>query len=182
MADVIKDRLLLFIQEALAACTEVSGPSGEPNVFLVAIHPKGSSPVNRVEVLADTDAGISIAECLSVNRCLNSAIEADEEMRRLVGEDFELTVSSPGIGAPLQHVRQYVRHTGHLLRVQYRGGDADALHEVSGRLLQAEVLEVSSPFIVLEPVKAGKGRKGVRLEPIRLELNCIDRAVVEVEF
>ncbi len=181
MADVIKDSLLLFIQEALAACSEVSGPPGEPKVFPVAIHLKGNSPVNRVEVLADTDAGISVAECLSVNRCLNSAIEADEEIRRLIGEDFELTVSSPGIGAPLQHVRQYVRHTGHLLRVRYRGDDA-AVHEVTGRLLQAEVLEVSSPFIVLEPVKTGKGRKRVRLEPIRLELNCIDRAVVEVEL
>ena len=178
---MIKERLLSFIHDALAACSEEIGCPGGRKFFLVDIHIKGSSPVSKVEVLADTDTGISIAECLLVNRCLRSAVEADEEISGLVGVDYELTVSSPGIGEPIKHMRQYIRHVGHLLRVQYTDGD-NAVYEVSGRLLRAEVLDVSSPFIVLEPVTAKKGKESISLEPIRLELCSIKRAVVEVEF
>lgn len=178
---MVKEQLLSFIQETLSVCCQDDlFPDGE-HVFLVDIRLKGSSPVSRLEVLVDTDAGVSIAECLSVNRCLKSALEMDEKMMQLVGEECDITVSSPGIGEPLQHLRQYVRHTGHLLRVQYSEGD-QPVHEVSGRLLRAEVLDVSSPFILLEPLAAGKKKKGVAHEPIRLELIGIKRAVVDVEF
>lgn len=178
---MIKERLLLFIQNVLAACGHEDSAPGVQHVFLVDIRLKGSPSVSRAEVLVDTDTGVSIAECLSVNRCLKNALEMDEEMMRLVGDDCDITVSSPGIGEPIKHVRQYVRHTGHLLRVQYSEGD-QPVHEVSGRLLRAEVLDVAKPFIVLEPVAAGKKKKGGTLEPIRLELSSIKRAVVEVEF
>ena len=178
---MIKEQLLSFIQDALAACGQEDGFSDGQHVFLVDICLKGASSVNKVEVLVDTDTGVSIAECLSVNRYLNSALEMDEEMKRLVGDGYDLTVSSPGIGAPIKHVRQYVRHTGHLLRVQYSVGDRP-VREISGRLLRAEVLDVAEPFIILEPVAAGKKKKGEALEPMQLELSGIKRAVVEVEF
>ena len=178
---MVKEQLLSFMQDALAACGEDAGSRDKQHVFLVDIRLKGASSVSKVEVLVDTDTGVSIAECLSVNRCLNSAFEADEEMRKLIGDEYELTVSSPGIGEPIKHVRQYIRHTGHLLRVQYSDLDQSAL-EVSGRLLRAEVLDVAKPFIVLEPVEAGKKKKGGTFEPVRLELSSIKRAVVEVEF
>ncbi|MCG8341538.1 MAG: hypothetical protein MI684_01740 [Chlorobiales bacterium] len=176
-----KERLLSFIRDVLETCREETGFTGRQHVFLVDIYVKGGSPSSKIEVLVDTDSGISIAECLSVNRCLSSAVDANDEVKGLVGDDYELTVSSPGIGAPIKHLRQYIRHTGHLLRVQYTDGDRE-VQEVSGRLLQAEVLDVPDPFIVLEPVTAGKGRKGGRSEPVRLELGSINRAVVEVEF
>lgn len=178
---MVKEKLKSFIHAALAACNRADDRSGIQHVFLVDIHLKGTFPTGRAEVLVDTDTGISVSECLSVNRCLNSAFEEDEEMKRLIGDEFEITVSSPGIGEPIKHVRQYIRHIGHLLRVQYTD-DGHAVQEVLGRLLRAEVLETSCPSIDLEPVAAGKGNNTVRHEPIRLELGSIDRAVVEVEF
>ncbi len=176
---MIKDRLLSFVRDALERYSKENGASSEPNVFLVDI--KGGASAKKVEVLADTDTGISISQCMSITRWLRNAFELNEEIRDLIGDEYELTVSSPGIGEPIKHVRQYIRHTGHLLRLQYND-DENASHEVSGRLLRAEVLEVARPFIVLEPVKAGKGRKQGGLEPVRLELSRIKRAVVEVEF
>ena len=177
----MEDRLLSFIRDALERYSSEAVNSGEPDVFLVEVFVKGYVPSKRVEVLADTDAGISIAQCMSIARLLRSALEMNEEIRNLVGDEYELMVSSPGIGEPIKHVRQYSRHTGRLLNVQYTDA-GNASHEIAGRLLQAEVLEVATPFIVLEPVKTSKGRKQERLDPIRLELSRISKAVVEVEF
>ena len=170
-----------FIHAALAACNRADDCSGMQHVFLVDIHLKGAFPKGRVEVLVDTETGVSVSECLSLNRFLNSAFETSEEMKRLVGDEFEITVSSPGIGEPIKHVRQYIRHVGHLLRVQYTD-DGQAVQEVLGRLLRAEVLETPCPYIDLGPVTTGKGNNTVHHEPIRLELDSIERAVVEVEF
>lgn len=178
---VVEDGLLSFIRDALEGYTNDVGTSGEPDVFLVDIFVKGSGPAKKIEVLVDTDAGISIAQCVSITCWLRNALEVNEEVMRLVGDDYVLTVSSPGIGAPIKHARQYIRQTGRLLRVQYTDAE-NASREVSGRLIRAEVLEVAGPFIVLEPVKAGKGRKQEHFEPVRLDLSRISRAVVEVEF
>ena len=99
-----KERLLSFIRNALETCREETGFTGRQHVFLVDIYVKGGSPSSKIEVLVDTDSGISIAECLSVNRCLSSAVDANDEVKGLVGDDYELTVSSPGIGAPIKHL------------------------------------------------------------------------------
>jgi ribosome maturation factor RimP len=174
VVDVVKEKLATFISGVLESC-------GEESVFLVDVREKGTSRISRIEVLVDTDTGVSIATCMSVNRCLIDALEESEDLKSIVGDDYELTVSSPGIGEPISNMRQYIRHRGHLLRVQYMGQD-DVMHEVSGRLLRAEVLGVAVPFIALEPIAKGKGKKGEHLEPVRLELSCIKRAVVEIEF
>ncbi|PWW82330.1 ribosome maturation factor RimP [Prosthecochloris marina] len=171
---MVKERLASFICGALVAC-------GKESVFLVDVRVKGTARISKVEVLVDTDTGISIATCLLVNRCLIDVFEESEDVKSLVGDDYELTVSSPGIGEPIMNVRQYIRHTGHLLRLQYTDQD-NVMHEAVGRLLTAEVLGVAAPFIVLEPIIERKGKKGVHSEPVRLELSCIKRAVVEVEF
>jgi len=179
--NVTKDRLLAFIEDSIEEYSIEKSASGEPDVFLVALFVKGALPSRRVEVLAETDSGISVTRCMSIARWLRNAFEENEEIRNLVGEDYGLMVSSPGIGEPIQHARQYIRHKGHLLRVRFTDA-GDAEHEVSGRLVEVEVVETTSPFIVLEPEKVSKGRKRERLEPVRLELNRIKSAVVEVEF
>ncbi len=160
---------------------DVLGECGHDDVFLVDLHMKGAHPSVRVDVFVDTEKGISVSECVDLNRCLISAIASHNDMKAVVGDDFELTVSSPGIGEPIRHVRQYIRHTGRLVRVQYRNSEHMPA-EITGRLVEADVLETPSPSIVLEPVASGKRKKNVAGEPVRLELSTVSRAVVEVDF
>lgn len=178
---MVKNKLLSFICNTLERYSSEAGGSGEPDIFLVDVFVKGYVPSGRIEILVDTDAGISIAQCMSITRWLRNALEANEEIKSLVGDDYELVVSSPGIGEPIKHVRQYRRHMGRLLSVRYTDA-GNVSHEIVGRLLEAEVLEGTAPFVVLEPVKTDKSGKKEYLDQVRLELSRISRAVVEVEF
>ena len=154
--------------------------SARPDVFLVDIVEKGAGSRRKIEVLVDTDEGIAINQCVELNRRLLDAFEADTEMKTLVGDGGEMTVSSPGIGGRIKNVRQYRRHTGRLLRVRFAGDD-DRQHEIRGRLLRAEIGS-DEPFILLEPSKSGGKKGGGRIEPLAIGLDRIIEAVVEVEF
>ncbi len=178
---MIKEKLVPFFRDALAEYSDETGASGEPEVFLVDVLLKGSGSAGKIEVLAETDAGISIARCMSVNRWLRDAIGRSAEIRDLVGDDCELTVSSPGIGEPIQHERQYIRHTGRLLRVQYAGED-NVVKEVTGRLERTEMTGTDVPFIVLEPSGKGRNRRQGTGTRLSLNLDRIKKAVVEIEF
>ncbi len=178
---VVTEKLLSFVQDALQEYSIESGASGESAVFLVDMLVKGGNRARNVEIFVDTEKGISMTECMRAARWLRSALDENPESRELLDDDYELTVSSPGIGKPIRHERQYIRHLGRILRVQYIDDD-DAVHEVTGRLLQAELHQAKSPFLVLEPLQAGRKKKHAPLETIRLELGRIKRAVVEVEF
>jgi len=72
------------------------------DLFLVAVRVSSS---NRITVLADTKAGITIDECAGLHRHI------EKELDRNV-EDFELQVSSPGLDTPLGVIEQYYKNEG----------------------------------------------------------------------
>ena len=76
----------------------ISGTS----IFLVAVRVDSS---NRITVLADTDEGITIDECVALHRHIEKGL--DREI-----EDFELRVSSPGLDIPFRVVEQYFKNEG----------------------------------------------------------------------
>ncbi|HUV00416.1 MAG TPA: ribosome assembly cofactor RimP [Bacteroidales bacterium] len=71
-------------------------------IFLVAVRVDSS---NRITVLADTDEGITIDECVALHRHIEKGL--DREI-----EDFELRVSSPGLDMPFRVVEQYYKNEG----------------------------------------------------------------------
>ena len=68
------------------------------------------SPRQRISVLLDTDAGISIDECGYVNRHLVEALGP-------AMDDYDVEVSSPGLTEPFRITRQFVKHVGDDLQV-----------------------------------------------------------------
>lgn len=114
----------------------------QPAYFLVSIKIK---PTNNVKVYLDGDEGITIEQCIKINRALYKQIE---ETVLFPGNDFSLEVSSPGLDEPLLLHRQYVKNTGRLVEVQLLEGPA-----VSGKLLS-----VTEEGIVVEETK-GKNKK-----------------------
>jgi Uncharacterized protein conserved in bacteria len=63
-------------------------------------------PTNNIKVFLDGDNGITIEDCIKVNRKLYAEIE---ELAMYPDGDFSLEVSSPGVGEPLLLQRQYVK-------------------------------------------------------------------------
>ncbi len=92
------------------------------NLFLVEI---SITPDNRVVVTLDGDNGVSIDSCVSISRAIESAFDRDKE-------DFELEVTSAGLGQPLKLPRQYQKYRGKELEVVLRSGE-----KLTGTLLSA---------------------------------------------
>jgi ribosome maturation factor RimP len=61
------------------------------------------SQANQISVLLDSDTGITIDDCIKVSRHIE--VHLDRE-----AEDFELQVSSSGLGQPFKVARQYIRN------------------------------------------------------------------------
>ncbi len=69
----------------------------EHHLFLVELK---ISKDNVIEVFVDALEGVNIQTCIAVSREIESSLNRDEE-------DFELTVSSAGLGYPFKVEQQY---------------------------------------------------------------------------
>lgn len=73
------------------------------------------SPGNKFVVEIDTPEGVSILQCEEVNRFLNK--ELDNETN-----EFDLTVSSPGLERPFKVHEQYVKNINREIKVRTTEG------------------------------------------------------------
>lgn len=135
-----------------------------PEFFLVQVKIK---PTNNIKVFLDGDAGITIEQCIKVNRKLYAELEA---LALYPDGDFSLEVSSPGVGEPLLLQRQYKKNIGRLLEV-IKNDDTVLL----GTLLAASDEEIS-----LE-VTTGKGKKAETVVH-SIQLSQIKEASVQIKF
>jgi ribosome maturation factor RimP len=76
-------------------------------LFLVSVK---VSNANRIIVLADKNAGITIDECAAIHKYIENGLDRDKE-------DFELQVSSPGLDVPFGVIEQYFKNEGRKVEV-----------------------------------------------------------------
>ena len=69
-------------------------------LFLVDVK---CSADNVIEVIIDGMQGVDIDRCVEISKTIESRLNRDEE-------DYELTVSSAGIGDPLKLTAQFLKH------------------------------------------------------------------------
>lgn len=122
--------------------------------FLVDI---AVSNKNQINIEIDGKGGVPINQCVKVSRHVEHSLDRDVE-------DFELSVSSPGVGKPLKVFRQYEVNVGRSLQVVLQDDNS-----VKGKLV-----EVSEDQIKIKP-KKGK-------EEIEIKLNNIKQTKVLVTF
>lgn len=79
----------------------------EEEYFIVSVSVKKG---NVIEVLLDGDNGISIQKCVEVSRHVEGNLDRDIE-------DFELSVSSAGLGRAFKVHRQYTKNIGREVEV-----------------------------------------------------------------
>ena len=118
-------------------------------------------PGNIIYVFLDGDSGVTIDQCANLSRHIEQNLDRTKE-------DFELHVSSYGIGQPLKFFRQYKNAVGKNLSVL-----TEENVKYSGKLSA-----VDEQTIVLE--KSNVKKKEV--EKIEIPFSSVKTAKIEVVF
>lgn len=141
---------------------------GEGSQFVVSIR---VTPQNKIMVFIDGDHGVTIDDCVKLSRHIEQQLDRDTE-------DFELEVSSVGVGHPLQLPRQYRNNIGRRL----------AILDVHDRRVRGKLSGVESTGITIEKDKPSKAKKKKK-EPetdagdsIFIPFEDIREAKVQVSF
>ena len=173
------------MQERIRNCVlqiiaESAGTRGE-GAYFIDVTVKGSERHRKIEVLLDADDGIRIHQCAYFSRRLRERLEGDDELLELVGENFDLVVSSPGLGESIVLPRQYLRHVGKFMRVTYRDEGGEEV-ELQGHLKDVLLSDDERRWIVMVPEKNKKKGQQPKVEEIRLYLDQVVRAVPDAEI
>lgn len=103
----------------------------ETDLFLVDLTVK---PSNKIIIEIDSFKGVTIDECAKVSSSLESKLNRDVE-------DFELEVSSPGLGLPFKVIQQYRKNIGNQVSVLMKSGS-----KYTGKLLEVSETGVKVEF------------------------------------
>ena len=68
---------------------------------------------NQLKVFVDSDSAFTSGMCVKLTRALRNYLEESD----VLGTDFSLEVSSPGLERPLQLKRQYLKNIGRELEL-----------------------------------------------------------------
>lgn len=114
--------------------------------FLVKVT-VGSGKVNegKVQILMDSDAGITIDDCAVYSRKLGKYLDENDFFEY----NYTLEVASPGLDFPLTSERQFLKNIGRTLILELKEGAS-----VEGKLLAFE-----KTFWVSKQLKKQKERK-----------------------
>ena len=135
------------------------------DIFVVKLTVSSS---NEINVLLDSDSGLSLADCRTVSRAIEFNLDREEE-------DFGLEVTSPDISHPLSVKRQYLKNINRILKVK------TAEQELEGTLISANEKEISLRWKTREPKPIGKGKVTVEKNAL-IAFNSIKEAKVKITF
>ncbi len=112
------------------------------DIFLVKLTVSSNNDIN---VLLDSDTGLTLANCRTVSRAIESNLDREEE-------DFSLTVSSAGVGEPLV-LRQYKKNVGRKVKVTLTDGEI-----IEAKMVASDDQGVELEWKSREKKPTGKGK------------------------
>lgn len=113
---------------------------------------------NKISVVLDSETGISIDDCIRISRQIEGNLDREEE-------DFELQVSSAGLGQPFRVYRQYIKNLGTEVEVVLTDGQ-----KLSGILKQTDESGFDLEITTNEKVEGKKKKELVtRIQRISFE-------------
>ncbi len=136
------------------------------DMFIVDVK---SSPGDIFEVVIDSDSSVSIDDCVELARLINGGFDKD-------ADDFELTVSSFGIGRPLEMPRQYRKIVGKTVEVVLKDG-----RKIEGVLTSATEGDITVAFEEMQAVEGKKRKQAVGVERT-IPLDGIKTTKLKVDF
>jgi ribosome maturation factor RimP len=106
-------------------------------------------PGNKIYIVIDGDAGVSLSECMRISRSIDSNFDREEE-------DFGLEVTSPDIAEPLKVKRQYIKNLNRILSVKVND------KKIEGTLTKVNKEDIVLSWKAREPKPIGKGKVTVQ--------------------
>ena len=145
----------------------LSGELENRGLFLVEV---SVNQGNRISVHIDSMKGVTLDECISVSRYLESMLDRNIE-------DFELEVSSPGLDKPLKLPFQFEKNKGRLLDVV----KADGI-KITGKLLGLRdgVIMLETETVAKDPVTRKK-KSEQRIQEIKQDEVKTAKVVISVK-
>jgi len=131
---------------------------------------------NNIKIVLDSIKGVNIDECVKINRLIESNFDRDEE-------DYQLEVSSYGIGQPFVLPLQYIKNINREVEIHLKDG-----RTVKGFLKNVELTEDLEKLNFIEisnnkKVKEeGKKKKTEVEEIIKVENSEIRKAKLLPSF
>ncbi len=104
------------------------------------------SPSNEIELTIDSDGSVDLDSCVALSRAVEASFDREEE-------DFQLTVTSAGVGQPLKTLRQYRKLIGSPVEVVLFNGT-----KIVARLQAATEDAITLSYTAKQAVE-GKKRK-----------------------
>ncbi|RZJ46628.1 MAG: ribosome assembly cofactor RimP [Flavobacterium sp.] len=151
----VEKRVAALVEEKIA---------DRPELFLVSIK---MLPNNKLIIHVDGDEGISIQDCAAISRHVGFHLEEENT----IDKAYNLEVSSPGVGEPLQLNRQFHKNIGRDLGIKLSDGTAK----------EGKLIAVTELAIEIEEKVKEKGKK-VQLVNTQIEFNNIVETKVLISF
>ncbi len=152
--------------ELSAEIRQLVEPTLAPDQFVVDVLVSAKKGPGKVLVLVDGDQGVNIDSCAEISRQLSKALDD----RNLMGDNYLLEVSTPGVDHPLRLNRQYPKHIGRNLKIKLQDGT-----QVEGKLAQVTADEL----ILNQEIGSGKKKE---IKPVTVPFAAVDKAFVLVSF
>jgi ribosome maturation factor RimP len=152
-------------KEVLDSTIQAGIETLNPEIFVVEASLKLGKR-NLIQVLVDTEEGISLETCAKLNRFIGQQLEDHP----LFDFPYTLEVSSPGIEKGLKFPKQYTRNIGRELNLTL----------TSGLSVLGKLTACSSEFVVLKPAKEKKEKE--EKEDITIPFSTIKEAKVMISF
>jgi ribosome maturation factor RimP len=97
---------------------------------------RGDNNLRIVEVYIDSEKGVTVDDCSKISREINQLFDKED----LIGSNYRLDVSSPGVDRPLKFLAQYLKHISRKFEVEYLDKEENkkitaALIRINGDLL-----------------------------------------------
>ena len=124
---------------------------------------------NKITLYLDNSTRITIDECAKVSKFVEEKLNRDVE-------DFELTVSSPGLDEPFKHLLQYKKRIGSQVAVVTKEG-----LKVVGKLNAVDESGIVIEQKGKEKVEGKKGRQVV-ISNVNLMFNQIKETKLVLSF
>jgi ribosome maturation factor RimP len=139
------------------------GKLKDSSQFVVDVIVSSKRKPQKVTVVVDGDAGISIDDCADVSREVAKAL--DDSL--VLTDSYVLEVTTPGLDQPLKLHRQYKKNIGRRMRIK-----------VSDKIVEGKLVGVSDSGVTIEQ---GDGKK-IEKSFVELKFSEIDKSIVLVSF
>jgi ribosome maturation factor RimP len=138
----------------------------ERNCFVVDLDVRSG---NNILLEIDSIKGITVKDCVDFSKAVEANL--DREI-----DDFELQVSSPGLGKPFRVKEQYIKNIGRNVKVT----------PIDGTVVKGELKEVSENEIMVEHSYKekieGRKKKQTIIKQEKINFNNIKETTIIISF